>query len=632
MLPPIHSLIPRQSWNPYPTIFDRPAWENLPFEIKQGLIQRGETQLHFDWPPLPATLILEYSRDGNRSHYESSHFIRRDALVNLVLSECVQAEGRFLDDIANGIWVICEESFWGIPAHIGMTQKAGVGLPDVTEPTVDLFAAETAALLAWVDYLLGERLDAISTLMRPRIHLEIKRRMLDPCLARDDFWWMSFDPGTHSINNWNPWVNSNWLAAALLLEETEARRLAVVEKVLRSLDIFLSTYGESGGCDEGPGYWGRAGASLFDCLDLLYSATAGQFDVFDQPKIQNMGRFIYRTHIHNHYFVNFADASAINTPPPSLVFRYGECIEDAQMMAFGAWLAQEARLDARIQRDSLGRILPALINLDRLVSAAPSQPLPPQAWFDDIQVLACREQEGSVKGFFLAAKGGHNAESHNHNDIGSFIVFHDGLPVIIDAGVETYTRKTFSDQRYEIWTMQSAFHSLLPTFEKTPSQGVLQQAAGRKFAARNVGCTLEEDYAQLELDIAGAYPPEVGLNCWDRRLTLRRGHDIQIQDDFELSEPVKAIHLSILTPCELDLSNPGVISFISASLPDGRKSGQARFLFPPNIFSIRSESVAITDERLSPIWGKTLQRIVLTTKAGTVQRGEWEFSVRPNQT
>lgn len=64
------------------------------------------------------------------------------------------------------------------------------------------------------------------------------------------------------------------------------------------------------------------------------------------------------------------------------------------------------------------------------------------------------------EGLYLAAKGGHNAESHNHNDVGNFIVYADGYPAISDVGVETYTAKTFSAQRYDIWTMQSAFHNL----------------------------------------------------------------------------------------------------------------------------------------------------------------------------
>src|SRR5262249_49380110 len=153
------------------------------------------------------------------------------------------------DEIVNGIWLTCEETFWGVPAHLG-AQKAGTGLPDVAEPIVDLFAAETASLLAWTEYLVGDSLAKVSPLVPERIRLEIDRRVLTPCLVREDFGWMGFSGPPP--NNWNPWIASNWLTSALLIEPDEKRRHAHVVKILRCLDNFLSGYAEDGGCDEGP--------------------------------------------------------------------------------------------------------------------------------------------------------------------------------------------------------------------------------------------------------------------------------------------------------------------------------------------------------------------------------------------
>ena len=110
------------------------------------------------------------------------------------------------------------------------------------------------------------------------LRLEVDRRILTPALERDDFWWMGFTP--REVNNWNPWINSNWLAAALLLERDPARRARAVAKIARSLDRFIDSYPDDGGCDEGPSYWGRAGASLFESLELLHSATGGAVDVY----------------------------------------------------------------------------------------------------------------------------------------------------------------------------------------------------------------------------------------------------------------------------------------------------------------------------------------------------------------
>ena len=229
-------LIAREKWRPYPTVEEREAWESILETVRAAHIRRGEEALGAEWPALPATLYLGFARTGNRSDYQTPLGKRRKMLFDLVLAECMEGEGRFLEAVANGIWLSCEESTWCLPAHVGC-QQAGVDLPDTSEPIVDLFAGEAASLLAWTTYLLGARLDTVSPLIRPRVAREIDLRVLTPCLERDDFWWMGF--GGRAVNNWNPWVNSNWLAAALLLETDADRRVKSVAKSLRSLDCFV---------------------------------------------------------------------------------------------------------------------------------------------------------------------------------------------------------------------------------------------------------------------------------------------------------------------------------------------------------------------------------------------------------
>ena len=125
----------------------------------------------------------------------------------------------------------------------------------------------------------------------------------------------------------------------------------------------------------------------------------------------------------------------------------------------------------------------------------PYQPLPRDTWLSEIQVMTARDKAGSADGFYVAAKGGHNLESHNHNDVGHFIVYIDGEPVIIDAGVGPYTGKTFSSQRYEIWTMQSAYHSL-------PTINGVMQSPGAEFAAREASCEAADGRTIFAIDIA----------------------------------------------------------------------------------------------------------------------------------
>ncbi len=604
-------LVAREQWQPWPKWGDRQRWESLPAEVRQDLIANSEQYLGYDWPDLPAKLFLEYAREGNRSRYEHEHFGRRSALTHLLAAECVEGKGRFLDDIVNGIWAICEESFWGVPAHVG-AQKAGSGLPDPGEPVVDLFAAETGESLAWTYYLLGEQLDRVSPMVRQRIRYEIDRRILTPCLERDDFGWMGFGGGR--VNNWNPWCNASWLTCALLVEPDEGRRIRAVAKIARSLDHFLDAYADDGGCDEGPGYWSRAGASLFDCLELLHSATGGAVDVYDRPLIKEIGRYIYRVHIAGDYFVNFADASAKAHPPGELVHRYGRRLGDGQLAGFGAFVFTRDREDgtglAGGRPYTVGRHLAAIFNFAELTTAEAVAPLPRDVWLDGIQVMAARCRGGTSNGYFVAAKGGHNAESHNHNDVGNFIVYVDGRPILIDVGVETYSRKTFSSRRYEIWTMRSAYHNL-------PTIGGVMQSPGGRFAAQSVRHDADDDHAALQLDIAGAYPEQAHLKSWLRTVRLNRGRNVSVTEEYALEKPAGEITLSLMTPCRVKVHGDGRLRL--ETVGEGEPPVAVQVLYDGAKLRPTLETISIEDGRLGAVWPAQMTRILLKAEKPALQ-------------
>lgn len=611
----------RDQWKPFPTAADRAAWEALPDAIRKAQIELGERALSQPWPHLEASNYLKFARVGNRSEYETPYFTRRDILGTLVIAECFEGRGRFLDAITNAVWSICEESSWVLPAHMYMQGEPG--LPDTAAPVVDLFCGETAALVAWTLYLVGEPLQTVSPLIRARLEREIDTRLLTPNLTRDDFWWMGF--ASRMVNNWNPWVNSNWLTCALLIERDENRRVEAVSKILRSLDRFLVPYPKDGGCDEGPGYWDRAGAALYDNLELLYSVTGGKIDEFGTPLVREIGRYVYRAHIANSFYLNFADAGAVLSPDPLLIFNFGRRIQDENMSRFGAWLAQRADVmhrGARTQKDispSLGRVLPTLFSLASLPQEPLQPPLVRDTFLDQIQVMAARDQAGSDKGLYLAAKGGHNDESHNHNDIGNFVVYRDGRPVLVDVGVETYTRKTFSPQRYEIWTMQSAYHCL-------PTINGVMQAPGKSFAARQVRYECSDASARFSLDIAGAYPPEAGLKSWQRSISLRRGQQVVLEDSYQLAEAPRELTLSLMTPCRVDAGQPGTIRLNPAALAGEWVSGSAQVGYDPAQFSLTVEEITLTDPRLASAWGPRMARLLFTARDPQAQ-GSWEITV-----
>ncbi len=613
------------AFRPYPTVADRDAWTAIPEAQRKAFVAEAERQLGTEWSALPASRFLDYVRDGNRGRYESLLFSRRGKLALLVLGEMLEGRGRFVDAIADGLWLVCEESYWGVPAHVG-AQKRGPGLPDVTEPTVDLFAAETGALLAWTDYLLGDRLDAVHPLVRERVRLEVDRRILAPSLDRDDFWWMGFRE--RAVNNWNPWINSNWLASVLLLERDPGRRVRAVEKVARSLDRFVDAYPDDGGCDEGPSYWGRAGASLFESLELLHLATGGRVDVYREPVVRAIGRYIARAYVAGDYYVNIGDAPAKVHPEPELVFRYGRAVGDPALAGFGAYLyARRGPYgpDDVPRYGSLARVLPALLRAGHVAAAPPVEPLDGEVWLPDLQMMAARERPGSSRGLYVAAWGGHNAQSHNHNDVGNVIVFLDGEPVLVDAGVGEYTSKTFSSRRYEIWTMQSGWHGL-------PAVNGLDQAAGREFRARDVAFVPGRDAVRFSLDIAPAYPKEAKVARWRREVTLdREKREVVLDERFALAEAREPVRLHFVTPLAPDVSTPGrVVLGRRAGAPGAAGSATAVLLYDAGRFTAAAEEKALDDARLRPVWGERLYRMVLTAR-DRAARGSHRVTLRASR-
>ncbi|RKP51467.1 heparinase [Cohnella endophytica] len=619
-------LLPGQRFRPFPTAEDRSAWETIPERLRTSWLREGEAFLGYRWPSLLASDFLAFARTGSR-HYDSLHLMRRSVLGCLVMCECIEGKGRFLNDIANGVFVLCEETSWCLPAHMSLSRDGeGLGLADSDDPVVDLFAADTGALLAGTAYLLHDRLDGISPLVCRRIRQEVEKRVLGPYESRNDFWWMGFSG--HEPNNWNPWCNSNVLAAVLLLEEDQERRARLTHRIMSSLDRYLDVQYADGGCDEGATYWNVAAGSLFDCLELLYMATDGAIGLYDRPLIRRLGQYISKMSIHGAYYVNFADGSAMPQLDYALIYRYGRRIGDPSMTALGLGgkRASDSVYDSGriffLFRELAGIELAAELERERdrdrglaeqELEAEPSYEL--NGWLDQIQVMTARERSDRL-GLYVAVKGGHNGESHNHNDVGQFVVYADGEPFLIDAGVENYSAQTFGPGRYDIWTMQSGYHNL-------PTVNGYDQKAGKAFRAREVSYEATESGARISLDLAGAYPPEAGLREWRRTVALHRGSNafVELTEQCLFAGTPESIVLNWMTCRPTDLSMDGVVRLL------GKEGRELRLEYDVMLFTVSEERMDIRDSRLRAVWGDRLFRIRMELSRRS-PRVEWTIKIR----
>ena len=563
--------------------------DSIPQEMRQSYIQYGEQYLGKPWTVLPWTVFAENKQTGNRVNYEAICFEKRRQMAAIVMAEIMEGKGRFMGDIIDGMGSFCEETWWGIPAHY----PKAIPLSEWQE--VDLFNAETASLIVWTRYMLEKQFDAFSPDLCQRIDREIERRILQPAVERD-YWWKT------AGMNWNPWICSNWLACILICEKDETRKATAIAQIKNATQAFIDAYPEDGGCDEGPGYWDRAAASMFEIMRLLDFGTV-------DPKVQRMASYAYKTYIGNDYCVCFADAHENKAVQQvNIVYPFGLWLNDQTMREFGAYLGRQkgvltnpaALYDKSGNFPTLGRELFFLRHIRDFIAEHPCEPLLKDVWLPDLQIMTTRR--GNL---YVAMKGGNNGESHNHNDVGSFIVYgsqESGVrskeqlsPLFIDPAVGEYTAKTFSDDRYSIWTMQSQYHNL-------PQINGIDQKDGKEYAAKVVS---HKD-GQLTLDIAGAYPVEAAVKSWKRTVIAMKS-GVSVTEDYELSEYRQPTCLMLMT---LD--------------PEALQ----RIHFDANQLSATIEDISDKlDPLLQHMWGQKMYRIILTVKS-TKTKNKIKYTIR----
>lgn len=593
-------------WQPYPTVDDRAAWDGLPGDVREELRVDGDLARTAEWPDLPAHLYRDYSRTANRERYEAPYFARRGQLSALVTAAGVSGE---VDDVLlDRLWSVCEETSWCLPAHEPRP------LPDPARPVPDLFAAQTAAQVALAMTVLRPALDRLSPTVAPRLAAEVVQRVVAPYLASDEFWW--FGLVQPKINNWNPWINSNVLLAGLLCLDDAKRRADLARRVVQSLDAYLACLPADGGCTEGQGYWGVSAAKLLDALTVLRDATGGTLDATDLPEIVGAARYPLAMHVDGRAMVQHADGPARWTQDPELLHRYGTTVGNRDLQHLGLHLRDTTRAEAgeAVEESARGNLWDRLARVfDHDFHTAPVTPAPHvgTTWFPAIAVLSARQRPGSRDGLFLVVKGGHNDEEHNQNDVGSFSVAHRGRPVIVDAGVNTYTGETFGPNRYGIWTMRSDWHNL-------PRINGVDQAAGRDFRAVDVRVTGVDDPAAavvtFSAELASAWPHGTGLRSWRRELVLdRAGGTVTLTDTWDAAS-LSSLEFGLVCAAE---PRPGTGA--------RTRAGELLIEHPGLSATVEVQPIPSRD-RLEATWGAQLWRLVLTPGTLSAQ-GSWTIAV-----
>lgn len=573
----------------------------LSLTFRTAAIHEAEACLGAPVGDLSEELYTEFARNGNRVRYEAANFHRRRLLNRLALGELCEGRRRFLPELEHVIACTLSERSWVLPAH------SGGKLPEGEETNIDLFSTQTAAALAMISARLP-----LSVELRRRIWETIDARIFQPFLTRD-YWWRDLGENRRETpSNWTPWCIHGVLECARAImpdifpwsdvalahdyhldlkpwREKHAiqsslpsflppARLLQIKDIItscfESLCNYFEDYPEDGGCDEGAQYWEHSVGHFFECA-IWEDFPINQFSM--------MCSYIYRVHMTGDYYVNFADCAARIFPNASMILLMGFACGHLPLVDFGAYLYRmhmETSPDPTM-RDNMD--FRAVLNAALASSAIETFP----------GELSHRQQEQinslslSVfrRGHFcVATKGGHNGENHNHNDVGNVIVYADGKPILIDVGVGAYTKDTFSDRRYTIWTMQSSYHNL-------PEINGCMQQAGKEFCEEFTGFSEETSFC-----ICGdAYPRKAGLSTFARGVNIGKRF-VKLVSTFMFQKPGNHVALNYMLAEKPELSDCCArVNGCLLKLPKGE-------------WSVETVEFG-EDEKLSPVWGHCVYRL-----------------------
>ena len=329
--------------------------------------------------------------------------------------------------------------------------------------------------------------------------------------------------------------------------------------------------------------------------------TGGAFaKLLSSDKIRNMAAYIFNVHVDDKYYFNFSDCSPIAGRAGVREYLFGKHTGQSALMQFAAEdfrAAEDDIFSDESHRLSLFYRMQALFCYEEVMSFDPGiRPCHRDIYYPSVGLFLARDGV-----FSLAVKAGDNDDSHNHNDTGSITLYKNGRPVLVDIGVESYTRKTFSPQRYEIWTMQSGYHNL-------PAIEGLDQCAGAAYCAKDVQVHMassETDSALISMELAGAYPlseaghPDIS---YVRQVAFHKGN-------------------SLITLTDTTNSRNVILNFITYDRPEiteahgnpkrhVMKMGDAHMDFR-GAEPIGTEILPITDRRLRTAWEHDLYRLRL---------------------
>ena len=349
-----------------------------------------------------------FAEKGERNLYEYAFNQHVDKLTLYAYKTLIYGD-EYLYDLEDALYDVLSIYVWALPAHV----------PDINEENyyeLDLASTAIGATVATIDYLLGDKLHPQ---LRKRIDTELRRRILDPFKKQIWHW-------EDRYNNWTSVCAGSTAVALMLKYPKEFDKL--LPRFSENMRKFIAGFSDDGVCYEGAGYWGYGLSAFVMYAILVKKYTKGKIDYFKDEKVKNICCFFEKVTLY-----------------PDVITCYGDTGTDIKINEFllhslkkiyndDIFIPQQSRMYLPVNQ--LAQLLLFLENYDPSVKS---------------DELRNAEHYMSHAGWYtkrtdsysLAARGGWNGDSHNHNDVGSFIFAVDNRQILCDMGTRYYTKDYF---------------------------------------------------------------------------------------------------------------------------------------------------------------------------------------------
>lgn len=499
-------------------IEQRRTWDSLYQTGKfNKLIRDADSLSALPFPKLTEQIYMSFF--GGKDSETSKRFVmkRRMWLTTLVWAECLTYKGKYLPAVLAGLTDILNTTSWAFPAEDReLTNYKGELF------TIALSSSSYANDMAQALYLMQSKLPAE---MKQQIGESLNKKIFEPTRnaiannnAKKEF------ISLRDVGNHNSVTLANVTGAALAVLKDKQQRAFFVAMAEQYIQNFVKGYEDDGYCTEGMNYYTYGFGHFVFLRESIWQSTAGKIDLFNNPKVDKMARYAPAMEIINGMYPTIGDCEQNIKPGPQLMYYLNKY--------FTLGLSDYDDVPAQVYQPSLSYTMyffPNSASGRSSGSNGSKSKLALRNYFQSAGVLTVRPAAGSSMNIGATFKGGHNAEQHNHNDLGSYTIVVGDELLTGDPGLRTYTPTYFGKQRYELHITPTSYGHNVPLVN-----GV-QQKVGKEAQAKISSTDFTDTKDVIKMDFSSAYPVP-GLKKLVRTFTYNRNakENIQVADAFEL--------------------------------------------------------------------------------------------------